>query len=48
MKQELWCVQFLIKVWVVIFYKAQNNIHAPAALLKLRIAIDYLALNYQN
>ena len=30
-------MQSLMKVWVVIFYKAQNDMHAPAALQKLSI-----------
>ena len=34
-KQEVWWVQFLIKVWVAIFYKAQDDMHTSAALQKL-------------
>ena len=32
MKQKLWWVHSLVKLWVVIFYKHKNNMHAPAAL----------------
>ena len=35
MKQEVWWVQSLMKVWVVIFIKHKNDMHAPVALQKL-------------
>ena len=45
MKQEVWWVQSLIKVCVVIYYMTQGDLHAPAALQKL---LTLWLLNYQN
>ena len=37
-KQEMWWLQFLMKVWAVIVYiKHKNDMLAPAALQKLDI-----------
>ena len=35
MKQEVWWMQSLVKIWVAIFYKAQNVMYTSAALQKL-------------
>ena len=35
MKQEVWYVQFLMKVRLPYFIKHKNDLHAPAALQKL-------------
>ena len=45
MKQEVWWVQFLIKVWVIYIYKAQDGMHAPVALQNLQLWTVWL-LNY--
>ena len=36
-KQEVWWLQFLMKVWDVYFIKHKNDMHVPAALQKLDI-----------
>ena len=37
MKQEVWQVQSLMKVWLQYFTKHKNDMHAPAALQRLAI-----------